>query len=110
MITTYKFDKDSVLVDQYSDVNVVSSVLANEIKLRRRPLTTLGLKGVTLLDSPGKTNPISEYVVLNAMVEGIPRSVWAVIQPHGAHDDTVLLLPLPWLWDVMVNFDIPLRL
>ncbi|XDG01515.1 hypothetical protein ABKA04_001130 [Annulohypoxylon sp. FPYF3050] len=105
-VVSYKFDTESVLADQGSDVNIINAALADKIGLRRRPLDNLGVKGLVLLDSSGKSSPITEFTVFNAVVEGISRSVWAVVQPPGGGDDIVLLLGLPWLWDVMASFDI----
>ncbi|KAI1122678.1 hypothetical protein F5Y10DRAFT_70389 [Nemania abortiva] len=92
--------------DQGSDVNIIHPTLVNELHLERRKIRDLGVRRLFLLNSAGKSDPIDEFVVFVATVGTISRPVWAIIQPSGGKLNTLMILGLPWLWDVMATFDI----
>ncbi|KAI2641254.1 hypothetical protein GGS21DRAFT_487593 [Xylaria nigripes] len=96
----------SCQADQGSDVNIIHPKLVDDAGLRRLKIRDLGIDRLLLLNSSGKTDPVSEFVVFVATVESISRSVWAIVQPDGGKISTLLILGLPWLWDVMATFDI----
>lgn len=66
----------------------------------------MGVDGLLLRNSSGRLDPIQEFVVFNISVEGITRSVWAMVQPPGGDDSVLLLLGQPWLWDVVAILNI----
>ncbi|KAI0965716.1 hypothetical protein F4678DRAFT_316316 [Xylaria arbuscula] len=92
--------------DQGSDVNIIHHILADDLGLKRLKIRDLGFDRLFLLNSAGKTNPVIEFVVFVATVASISRPVWAIVQPSGGRISTLLILGLPWLWDVMATFDI----
>lgn len=69
--------------------------------MTRRSLKNVGVTRLFILTSTSMTTEVFEFVVFNLGVENIWRTVWAIIRPSdGKHEDTSLLLGLPWLWNV----------
>lgn len=96
----------STQADQGSDVNVISNKLVQQLGLKRRLLKDLVTRPLHLLTSDGGRCEIHEFVLLNVGVRGIWRSVWAIVRPKSQPGDCLLLLGIPWLWDVLAKFDI----
>ncbi|KAI1346713.1 hypothetical protein F5Y01DRAFT_264820 [Xylaria sp. FL0043] len=102
----YVADADSCQADQGSDVNIIHPALADQLGLVRMKIRDLGIVCMFLLNSAGKTDQVNEFVVFVVVVEGIARPIWAIVQPDGGKLTTLMILGLPWLWDVMATFDI----
>ncbi|RYC57101.1 hypothetical protein CHU98_g9103 [Xylaria longipes] len=98
--------ENSGQADQGSDVNLIHPNLVKNLSIPIRLLADIGVKSARLLDSNGQTTVVTEFVVFNITVMSITRSIWAMVQPPGGNDNTLVLLGLPWLWDVMASFDI----
>ncbi|KAI1872009.1 uncharacterized protein JN550_004212 [Neoarthrinium moseri] len=96
--------------DQGSDINFVSSDLVQKAGIKRRLLKDIGIEQLFIITSTSQASPVTEFVVFNVGVQGIWRSVWAIVRPEikipQIPGDTKLLLGLPWLWDVNGVFDI----
>ncbi|KAK8119912.1 uncharacterized protein PG998_004538 [Apiospora kogelbergensis] len=87
---TTTLDKDSGHADQGSEVNIVAPSLVDRLGIPRRSLGTIGLKQVVLINSSGKSDAITEFIVVNVQVQTIWRTLWAFVQPPGGKDVTLL--------------------
>lgn len=98
--------EDSVQADQGSDVNLMSTSAADKLGLKRRSLKDLGFARLNLITSDGRSTEMKEFVLFIIGVQGIWRSAWCLLRPHDHPGDCMVLLGLPWLWDVVASFDI----
>lgn len=106
-VVTVTLEEDSGHADQGSDVNIIAPTLVDRVGIPRRSLSQIGLhKGLGLTNSSGRIDTIVEFVIFNVTVESIKRTMWALIQPPGGRDTTLLLFGLPWLYDVYAQFNI----
>ncbi|KAI1431816.1 hypothetical protein GGR50DRAFT_699536 [Xylaria sp. CBS 124048] len=98
--------QNSCQADQGSDVNIIHPHLVDHLGLPRLKVRDLGVDRLYILNSAGRADPVDEFVVFVATVERISRPVWALVQPEGGKLTTLVILGLPWLWDVKATFDI----
>ncbi|KAI0815398.1 hypothetical protein GGR55DRAFT_628728 [Xylaria sp. FL0064] len=91
---------------QGRDVNIIHSLLVDQLGLTRMKICDLGIERLFLLNSAGKTDPVTEFVVFVADVNFISRPIWAIVQPDGGKLTNLMILGLPWLWDVMAVIDV----
>lgn len=95
------------LVDQGSDGNIISQVLADELNCTRYPI--LKHAKIMMGVASGGKHGLKEYTTLDFTVEGIHRIIHLFIQPNvekGKGNTRMLLLGLPWLYTVKGVIDV----
>ena len=104
-------DKSYTYADQGSDMNVISTDLANRLELQIKDLAEIGFEGLTMNTADYKETQLKHWVWLNVGCENIWRQISCFVAPQiyisGSGEHFSLLLGIPWLW--MVNAFIAIR-
>lgn len=80
--------------------------VADKLGLKRRSLKDLGFARLNLITSDGRSIEMKEFMLFIIGIQSIWRSAWYLLKPHDHPGDCMVLLGLPWLWDVVASFDI----
>ena len=99
---------EAVQADQGSEANLISQRFVNENGVPVLDLASIGFKGLQMANADGSRAPVTHFVLMTIMCEGIKREAWVIVKPDlkSAKDDVVMLLGLLWLFDVGAVIDI----
>jgi hypothetical protein len=93
------------IADQGSDINVVTLLVVEKLKLRTYVVAPKDGSTLSMGTADGKSTLLRQFVIIKLGVLGIWREVHAFVRPDSGADRS-LLLGLPWLHDVCTIIDI----
>ncbi|KAK1988976.1 hypothetical protein LZ30DRAFT_683505 [Colletotrichum cereale] len=76
-----------------------------DCKLVQHPLSGIGFAGLTMSASGGTTHKMTHFVAVDVITHGIKREIWACVRPGDSDRGVLLLLGMPWLFDVKAMID-----
>ncbi|OBR02927.1 hypothetical protein CH63R_09248 [Colletotrichum higginsianum IMI 349063] len=101
----YQLPRRAAQADQGSEMNIISPRLVDECGLRRHPLSGIGFEGLNMGAASGSTYAMTHFVAVEVTTYGIKREIWACIRPGDSDQSVLLLLGMPWLYDVRALID-----
>lgn len=103
----WEINRDYVMADQGSDINLMYPNLVQHLSLKRRPISELLLPRTNLCmtTADGRTNVLKHWVSFHVNVDGVKRETWAFVCPSEGKRIS-LLLGLPFLESVDAHFHI----
>ena len=104
-------NKSQVQADQGSDINVMSTALAKQLRLELHPLSSIGFAGMTMRTADNRETMLYHWVYLDIGVAGIWRKIRCFVAPeqssmNPSSEHLSLLLGIPWLYGVNATLSI----
>ncbi|KAG5930942.1 hypothetical protein E4U60_006655, partial [Claviceps pazoutovae] len=88
-----------------AEISIVSRAFVTKHKIPMYDLGSVRFKGLCMRTADGRQVKVTEFTVLEVNCQGIVRSIGAVVTPdEQPRTQAVLILGLPWLYDVDAKF------
>ena len=104
---TLELDQRYTQANQGSDMNVISTGLAQHLGLDLHDLSEVGFKGLSMRTADSQETVLHQWVWLRIVVEQIIRDIRCFVTPEihhttaaGKTEHLSLILGLPWLYSV----------
>ncbi|KAG5991501.1 hypothetical protein E4U52_003577 [Claviceps spartinae] len=93
---------------QGAEINLIMRSFVLEHKIPAYNLGSIGFRGLKMVNADGRQCMVTHFVSMKLVCKGVKRVIWAVITPdlHASKSRNVLILGLPWLFDVGAIIDI----
>jgi hypothetical protein len=91
------------LVDQGSDLNIITLLLVTTLKLTLFAIAQTGCLVFYIRTANSNSSPLAKYIKFEFSCKGIWRTIYAFISPDSKNKGKHLLLGFPWFYSIRVT-------